>query len=513
MSTGLQNELPPPQLPPPQLPPLQLPPPQLPPPQLPPPPIATSSMITISSGLRDQVFAVLNDADIKTLREVIVHCNNLLTERQNISKNVLFNQFSVIPDILSQCSKNSGESTSIDTGTLLSSPTHATDRQPMASSLFTKVSDEVRTLGLEGKSGSPGKRKVATQWLIKDPQNTNLPSEDMAKFPAISELCKTLSQHMGDVNFNSCIVNYYADGAARTRSHSDDESYVDQDCPIACFSIGASRDIAIFDKQNGSMLGKHLLEEGSLLTMNPGAQANTRHQILSSRSGSCGERFSLSFRRIRYTEVKNEWPIVGKPSISTNKPTNHSQRTTLILGTSIPYYLNYDKLSGSSGKTKVENLCQRGAKISTLQNLLDDHYKEENPDEIVDKIILSVGTNDLRNNKKPTVGHLYTPMENLLSKIKSYYPGATIYIQSLLPQRVQNAFTVSNVLGFNKLLIKLCALNKCLYLDIFSQFLGPNNHPNPSLYRWDGVHLNNKGLSVLARVFIDKIRGRFNPIV
>ena len=102
-------------------------------------------------------------------------------------------------------------------------------------------------------------------------------------------------------------------------------------------------------------------------------------------------------------------------------------------------------------------------------------------------------------------------MENLVCKLKTYYPGATIYIQSLLPQRIQNAFTVSNVLGFNKLLIKLSALNKCFYLDIFKDFLGGNNHPHPDLYRWDGVHLSNKGLSVLARAYISKIRGRFNP--
>ncbi len=103
-------------------------------------------------------------------------------------------------------------------------------------------------------------------------------------------------------------------------------------------------------------------------------------------------------------------------------------------------------------------------------------------------------------------------MENLVSKIKTYYPGATIYIQSLLPQRVQNAYTVSNVMGFNKLLLKLSALHRCFYLDIFTDFLGENKHPNPSLYRWDGVHLSNKGLSVLARCFIAQIRGRFNPI-
>ena len=323
-----------------------------------------------------------------------------------------------------------------------------------------------------------------------------------------------VSSLTGGSDFNSCIVNYYADGAARTRPHADDESYIDQSCPIACFSIGQTREIGIFDKKDGQLVGKHALQSGSLLIMKPGAQANTKHQVLPVRSGQCSERFSVSFRKIRYTEVKDEWPFVDKSSATPpqqTRPTNC--KTTLVLGTSIPFFLDYDKLSGSSGKVKVASLCQRGAKISDLNNVLDEHYKNEDPSENVDKVILSVGTNDLRNNKRSTVGHLYTPMDNLISKIKTYYPGATIFIQSLLPQRVQNAFTVSNVLGFNKLLLKLSAMNKCYYLDIFADFLGSNSHPNPDLYRWDGVHLSNKGLSVLARAYIAKIRGRFNPVI
>ena len=261
------------------------------------------------------------------------------------------------------------------------------------------------------------------------------------------------------------------------------------------------------------MVGKHELQGGSLFVMSPGAQANTKHQVLPKKSGPCGERFSISFRKILYTEVKNEWPFSEKSSaIPQKRNQSPGQKTTLVLGTSIPYYLDYEKLTGTSGKVNVVNLCKRGAKINHLHDVLDEHYRKESTDEIVDKVIVSVGTNDLRNNKRPSVGHLYTPMENLVAKIKTFYPGATIFIQSLLPQRVQNAFTVSNVLGFNKLLVKLSALNKCYYLDIFDDFLGENKHPNSSLYRWDGIHLSNKGLSTLARAFIAKIRGRFNPI-
>ena len=460
-----------------------------------------------------QVFAVLNNADDKILRAVICHCQNLIDNKasNNIDINTLRDQFSVVPDILTP-HEAVDRITSNSAGTLLLSPSSSSASITEVPILLTRLKEEVQTLGLSEKAGSPGRRKVASQWLIKEPQKTNLPSDSMDKFPAISELCTFVSDYTGDHEYNSCIVNYYADGSARTRPHSDDESYVDQDCPIACYSLGTTREIGLFDKSNGTLLGKHTLDEGSLFIMNPGAQSNTRHQILPAHGQLGGERFSISFRKIKYLEVRNEWPFVNKKT-SSNMANSDRTSTTLVLGTSIPYYLDYNKLSGSNGRTKVVNLCQRGAKISTLQNVLDEHYRSEDNHANVNKIIISVGTNDIRNNKKHSVGHLYTPMENLVKKIKTYYPKAIIYIQSLLPQRVQNAFTVSNVLGFNKLLFKIAAMNTCYYLDIFAEFLGRNCHPDPDLYRWDGVHLSNKGLSVLARAFISKIRGRFNPVV
>ena len=456
---------------------------------------------------------LLSNADDKTLRDIICHCQNFMNSRTKSHDKILDEQFCVIPDMLNEHTSSAGPTTSNEAGSLLLSPTNA--HPPESPQEFIEnLTEELKTLGLEEKAGTSGRRKVASQWLIKSPQQTNLPSEDLDKFPYVSKLRSIASSITGGNDFNSCIINYYADGAARTRPHSDDESYIEQSCPIACFSIGQTREIGIFDKKDGHLVGKHALQSGSLLVMKPGAQGNTKHQVLPMRSDTCGERFSISFRKIKYTEVKDEWPFVNKPSVMPpRQPPPTKCKTTLVLGTSIPYYLDYNKLSGSSGRVNVVNLCKRGAKISHLHEILDEHYKKEDPSEVVDKVILSVGTNDLRNNKKETVGHLYIPMENLVSKIKTYYPGVTIYIQSLLPQRVQNAYTVSNVLGFNKLLLKLSALNRCLYLDIFRDFLGSNYHPNPQLYRMDGVHLSNKGLSVLARAYIAKIRGRFNPIV
>ena len=475
-----------------------------------------------STSTTEQVLFLFQNADEKTLRDIICHCTNALNKQQiqkvdNNHNSKLGNQFKVIPDVLTT------PSISNEAGTLLLSPS-STIIPENPTTFLQNLTEEVKSLGLEVKCGTSDNRKVASQWLILDSQNvklpslwnphkTNLPPDDLCKFTQINKLRNIISRHTGDTEYNSCIVNYYKDGAARTRPHSDDETYIDQTCPISCFSIGQTREIGVFNKGNGHLIGKHSLEEGSLLVMSAGAQANTKHQLLPMRTGTCGERFSISFRRINISHGSDNKQHIDKVSVESEPSTNTASKTTLVLGTSIPYYLDFKKLSGTSGNVNVVNLCKRGAKICHLQDILDKHYTEENVNQNVDKIIVSVGTNDIQNNKRHTVGHLYTPMQKLLAKIKTYYPAATVYVQSLLPQKIVNSYTVSNVLGFNRLLLRLCAQSKCYFIDLFTDFLGENNHINPKLYRWDGIHLSNKGLSLLARAFIANIRGRFNPVI
>ena len=99
--------------------------------------------------------------------------------------------------------------------------------------------------------------------------------EDMDKFSHVSKLRSVVSGLTVGSDFNSCIVNFYADGSARTRPHSDEESYIDQLRPMAFFSVGKTREIVIFDKKDGKLFGKHSLLSVSLFVMNPATQANT----------------------------------------------------------------------------------------------------------------------------------------------------------------------------------------------------------------------------------------------
>ena len=91
------------------------------------------------------------------------------------------------------------------------------------------------------------------------------------------------------------------------------------------------------------------------------------------------------------------------------------------------------------------------------------------------------------------------------------FSGAKIFFQSLLPMKVVSKSTVSNILSFNRLVLKAYASEKCFYLDVFKNFLDSYGYNNAHLFRWNthknliDVHLNSGGLGVLARSYIDHI--------
>ena len=180
--------------------------------------------------------------------------------------------------------------------------------------------------------------------------------------------------------------------------------------------------------------------------------------------------------------------------------------------------LDFVKLAGRRKSHNVVNLCKRGGKVEHLSATIDEYYKSEDCDpSVVNRVILSVGTNDIRRCRFG-VGHLYYPVLNLMKNIRTYFPSAAIYVQSVLPVRytegrAENPRLVDNVYDVNKLLLKAAAsIENCFYFDLFQKFLDNMNVPIARLYR-DLVHLSRSGLCILARAFIQIVRGRNSCVI
>ena len=373
------------------------------------------------------------------------------------------------------------------------------------------------------------KSQTSSLWIGSVPYSytgSSHPIFDLTNNPAISDTMDHLNKDERFGGFNSCLLINYPDEHAALSLHSDDEKdQLDLSHPIAIIHVGGSRDLEFYPK---SYLKSHRhvklapvktvsKEHGSLTVMYPGCQEALCHRVAKSSDKKPGC-WALSFRKVP-TEESSAEASFHSAEISFNnpnrkKPVIPKKPMTLILGTSITVDLKEEKMARRNNI--CHNISGHGHKIADIDKELDKFYKasDEFSDCQVVKVIISVGTNDIRN-CKGNINHLKTPLTNLIDKIKLYFPGVKVFLQSVLPVRIENEFTVRNVKRFNSMLFNTCREHKCFYIDIFRNFLTVGGHFNESLFKHDGCHLKIGCLGILARSFIRVINSReiFNPLI
>ena len=178
--------------------------------------------------------------------------------------------------------------------------------------------------------------------------------------------------------------------------------------------------------------------------------------------------------------VTKRWPVpntnpttsVTSSSNSTNlssdvlpsSPKSSSRpkpKVTLMAGDSFFERLSADKLG--KRKKRVINIAKGGSKIKQTESSIIK-FHDENLDYDVDKVFLSVGTNDIRHCYNNGVKHLKPAVNKLVKVVKELFPNAKIYVQSLIPLPLGNRFTSINVLSFNSLLFDLCSKNHIYFM-------------------------------------------------
>lgn len=97
-------------------------------------------------------------------------------------------------------------------------------------------------------------------------------------------------------SFNSCLLNYYADGSQGMSWHSDDEKELGETPLIASVSLGAARKFAFKHKRSAEKR-ELLLAHGQLIVMRGDTQRHWRHAIMKSTRVQT-PRISLTFRTI-----------------------------------------------------------------------------------------------------------------------------------------------------------------------------------------------------------------------
>ena len=387
-------------------------------------------------------------------------------------------------------------------------------------------------------------RKASSQWLsctdepyVYADANPVHHAKNIKEFPAI---CQVLDNINADSRFNglldSCLILKYACDATSVSLHADDEDCFDQTKSICNFSIGVTRTLEFVSKSGNKPVTAVNMENGSITHMKPGTQQALKHMVRGSSSRAPNLRFSLSFRSLAKhspvgvnanpgEEGKSAVPIIKLVEDTSapaplQKASSPPRRVCLVAGDS--YAARLDTVKLGRNVVCVDNVAKGGAKMHQVIKQLEDYAKDHTDHVIVEKVLVSVGTNDIRNCHNG-VEHLKGKFKALCGKIAELYPNSRVYFQSLIPLPCLSQFdwiSNSNVLEFNKLLFYECTYRKFNILSAFSCFSVPWDGATPNirnnrLFIGNDIHPSTKrGMGVLAKLYIRAIHSKyFDPFI
>ena len=387
------------------------------------------------------------------------------------------------------------------------------------------------TLGLIDSS-----RKAQPQWLspvnkpyIYPDSNPIHKAKDISQFPAITGIMEKINQIPGIQGpVNSCFVLKYTSDSNALSPHADDEDILDHSKAICNFSIGASRTLEFFDKSKGKPITNVRMDNNSLTIMKAGTQDLMKHCVRAEKKRSNNNasqlRYSLSFRALAKSNGINK-VNVGETGLNNSiteqeKVGPAKKHICLLAGDSFAARLDEHLLGRNT--LEVRNIAQGGAKIGQVMEQLEN-FCCGHREIVVDKLIVSVGTNDIRNCVNG-IDHLRGPFKQLCSRIKDLFPTTRVYFQSLLPLPLYHQHdwnTNRNVLALNRVIYFECIYRNFYYIDAFVPFSmhwrpysGPRIRKD-YLFEAGGIHpITNGGMGVLAGLYRRALHSKyFNPRV
>ncbi len=381
-------------------------------------------------------------------------------------------------------------------------------------------------------------RKAASQWLspldepyIYPDSNPIHHAKDIKQFHAMSKAIDTLNNRF-NCNVDSCLILKYTTSATATSLHADDEDCFDKTQPICNITLGCSRTIEFVSNGTGKKVQEILMEDKSLVLMKPGTQQALKHRVRGEGSVRKTQlRYSLSFRSLakkapsslQSASVSQKLHLVPQPTIASSPSlpaaitavSTPERHICLIAGDSYSARLDPQKLGRNH--VDVVNIARGGARMHHVISQLKD-FKEQNDEVIVDKLCISVGTNDIRYCINGT-RHLSSKFKSLCSTIKELFPHAKVYFQLLLPLPCRNSHdwqTNTNVMSINRIIFNECIFRKFHVMDAFRAFCSPRREfrspelRDSRLFVGRNIHPSEaKGIGVLASLYIRAIHSKY----
>jgi alkylated DNA repair dioxygenase AlkB len=171
-------------------------------------------------------------------------------------------------------------------------PDWVDDADQLFKLLWEEVAWEQHTIKLYGRAVLTPR---LTAWMGDGPYRySGIVNEPTAWPRALVERRERLQDELG-VEFNSCLVNLYRDGADSMGYHSDNEPELGAQPTIASISLGDRRRFVLRHRSTGERWSLDL-GHGDLLVMRDESQSNYAHAIPKT-SRQVGPRMNLTFRR------------------------------------------------------------------------------------------------------------------------------------------------------------------------------------------------------------------------
>lgn len=160
---------------------------------------------------------------------------------------------------------------------------------------------------------------------------------------------------------------------------------------------------------------------------------------------------------------------------------------------------NWKTLIEDMSPLKVVNRGFGGSRISDVTHYSDRIVLPYNPT----AIIFYAGENDISGlvfSKKKTAEEVFQAFQYFCSKIHVVKPNLPIYFISIKPPKRRKKLW-PEMQKANKLIEEYCASGRRLhYIDIVTPMMDSLGFPREDLFKWDGIHMNEKGYEIWTSV-------------
>lgn len=119
-------------------------------------------------------------------------------------------------------------------------------------------------------------------------------------------------------------------------------------------------------------------------------------------------------------------------------------------------------------------------------------------------LVFFVGTNDIYPGSTKTPAMLLQNYQQLIQIVRAKYPVMPVYYIAITPSLMR--WKVWETAHKTNLLIEEHSAKQSNLWVIDTKLLGANGKPNPDLYRFDRLHLNDEGYERWTKVILDRLR-------